>query len=288
VKCYRNRPSLQVRATLNFHILFICKTNDSASQRRVIVASPTTPRRRMLPSYTWVGWRRTIYWFEEFLTLSSEQSSESGSWFTNWLEQCTWIKFYILDPSGISEEAWFFTKQQEKSRDYPDYHISSLKTSPPPLKLSSLVTKPTMAPRDIRRAYPMLHFWTMTARYTIIATDEPYRVDLHSRDRQFCGEVYLDDLLDRDTTKLQEFLILSKAKRAPESKISEPARRVWGHSIVEVNTNRDWADWNSFFVMIIKRVADSVAERRGIGWVLQSSLDFCYDPGPKWEEVMLG
>ena len=274
------------RATLNFHILFICKHDGTASQRKAYGISPTTPRRRNFPSYTWAGWRRTVFCPREFLSLP--QLSDIGPWFTKWLEKCTWIKFYILKPSGITEEAWDFAKPRETGA-LPDYHMGgSLNISPPPFKLPNLVTHPTTLPQGSMRPYPMLQFWTMTARYTIIATDNQYRADLYSRDGELCGEVCLDDTLESDVSEPQEFLILSKATRARESKVPEAAKRFLGDSIVKVNRNGEWAGWDYFYVMLIKRDADGVAERRGIGRVSQLSLVSCYDPGPKWKEIILG
>jgi hypothetical protein len=122
----------------------------------------------------------------------------------------------------------------------------------------------------------MLQFWTVTARYKIIKTEtqNPYIFSVASRDGQSCGDIELDDLLESDMIP-NEFLILSQAQGRDKS-------------YYRPNSQEADCDYDSFHVMLITRDADGVAERRGIGKILQSSLDLSFEPGPRWEEIILG
>jgi hypothetical protein len=116
----------------------------------------------------------------------------------------------------------------------------------------------------------------MTARYTIVASKErlPAFPDIAARDGHPCGRISLDDLPELDKIGPHEFLILSQAR---SESYFVPSR------ICQADLNYD-----AFYVMLITRDADGIVERRGIGKVLQSSLDSSFEPGPRWEDIILG
>ena len=247
---------------LNYHILFTCKHYARCSNKL---------RREAFPSYTWVGWRRTVKWGLWF----GDPSSPALYPFWHWLKQGTWIKFYVLQPDGSTEEV-LDSNRQLQVRDSSNDGIEFPKSQP--FKDSKAVTQQTPLLQQFGRTYPMLRFWTVTVRYTIVATENPYFSDLHTRDGHRCGDIELDDRLEPDSVEPHEFLVLSQA---PER--SNPSLNCNGSGYFCGN----WT-YYSYFVMLITRDTHGVAERRGIGRVTQSSPDMSYEPGPKWEEIILG
>jgi len=252
------------RLFLNYYLLFTCR--DSVSQTASL-------RRKTFPSYTWVGWQRTAEWSLGF----GNPSKPPYSPFWDWLRQGNWITFYILQPDGSTEDVSAFTTPE------PDYslphHINKARTAqmqPPPFNLSNFPTQPNRILQTPGRTYPMLQFWTMTARYKILQSKpgNPYFAAITTRDGQPCGDIGLDDLLESGTLPY-EFLILSQAQRRDKSYYLPGSQ--------DADCNYD-----SFHVMLITRDTDGIAERRGIGIVLQSSLDSSFEPGPRWEEIILG
>jgi hypothetical protein len=255
------------RSFLNYYLLFTCRDNEDNDSHAI------NPRRKDLPSYTWVRWRRTAEWSLGF----GNPSKPPYVPFWDWLEQGIWITFYILQPDGSTENVLGFTTQEPEFA-LPHHHLKS-RTAPmksPPFNLPNFPTQPTRLPEGVCRTYPMLQFWAMTARYKIIKSkaQNPYLFSITSRVGQSCGDIELDDIWDSNTLP-HEFLILSQAQGRDKS-------------YYRPNSHEADCNYDSFFVMLIIRDADGVAKRRGIGKVLQSSLYLSFEPGPRWEEIILG
>jgi hypothetical protein len=89
----------------------------------------------------------------------------------------------------------------------------------------------------------------------------------------------------------QEFLILSESSKNTGESYSHYRKRIdisWGCVKERSFTDPDILEWNYFWVMLIVRDELGVAERRGLGKIVLSSLNYCCEPGPVWNEIILG
>ena len=80
-------------------------------------------------------------------------------------------------------------------------------------------------------------------------------------------------ITEQDLNRAFEFILLSERKDPmPRSELFEE-----GPSL--------GTTWNMFWVMLIERDADGVAERRGTGQIYQKVVNDSLDPGPVWKET---
>ncbi|GAB1318643.1 hypothetical protein MFIFM68171_08853 [Madurella fahalii] len=87
-----------------------------------------------------------------------------------------------------------------------------------------------------------------------------------------CGNVIFDDYEEVDFSEsigLFEVLVLSEAN-APLPISAKPS-----------------TSWDLYYVLLVERDADGVAERRGIGTIDKESIQSSYPPGPAWKEILL-
>ena len=87
----------------------------------------------------------------------------------------------------------------------------------------------------------------------------------------------------------QEFLILSESRTPPRmSKLQDYSAGSLGSPTIRVDVLSRGEVWKYYWVMLIVRDDSGIAERRGLGKIYQAALDFCCEPGPEWQEIILG
>jgi len=98
------------------------------------------------------------------------------------------------------------------------------------------------------------------------------------RDGKLVGSVHLDD----------ELVTIGQGRRAEFIVLSE-CRDLMGASALEEIRYPVTQDWDLYWVMFLKwDESFKVAERLGIGQILQEAVNTCLEPGAVWKEIILG
>ena len=144
------------------------------------------------------------------------EESEDSIANNKWLEKRTWIIWYSRDIDGV---LWSLTSERDheslrnepstilgyRRRCYPPFENSEYQTDLP------IIPKICLSPENSRK-YPLLHFWTMVASYTVHATS-PTTASIFDGDRAFCGHLFLNCGLPPSTHDSKfDVLILSESQ----------------------------------------------------------------------------
>jgi hypothetical protein len=119
----------------------------------------------------------------------------------------------------------------------------------------------------------------------------PWQFNLLDRSDQVCGRIILDEIPSIPFEGPQEFLIVSESSNNTSESYSHYRKRIdisWCCVKERSFTDSEILEWNYFWVMLIVRDELGVTERRGLGKIILSSLDYCCEPGPLWKEIILG
>jgi hypothetical protein len=212
-------------------------------------------RRSGFPSYSWTGWRGRI-------------NIDTPSPMNEWLESRTWIIWYKRSHSGITNLVWDPSANESfpiRDKTYHGYRERRHFEPLVPLSFATLRTAPTedLSSSIPASPYPLLQFWTLTVFYRI-AEINVFKATcrLVGEDGINCGNMSLDGSEETtlfDSVEPLEIILLSE---------SEGRREYYNAMLLE---------WN-----------EGVAERRGIGTILQSTINNSFSPGPLWKEILLG
>ncbi|KAF9894914.1 hypothetical protein FE257_004536 [Aspergillus nanangensis] len=208
----------------------------------------TAVRRPMFPSWSWAGWKGyTNNWVPE----------RDGFDGNEWLAKNTRIVWYRRSVG---------TGKLELVVDPTGYR-------PDMATGLDLQTQPTDIPwGDILPVqYDVLQFWTWTIMIPTLKWPGRGFVTVVNCDGVECGSVYLDDNdYGKDKTRTYEAALLSTAEHCDLGKtwLSVPA------------------DQPIYYVILIEWMG-IYAERRGMGYVHQSQIEYFLPPGRVWKEVVL-
>jgi hypothetical protein len=266
-----------------------------------------SPRRVQFPSFSWAGWRGEAFWDLEDASSSYEvlnMGTPESKRFNDWLNHHTWIEYYELHPNNHTTRIWPVSEQESFSQLAVDF-LGYRSREAPPFYLAEPTTEyktgpTTTFPQPVRQ-YPVLQFWTMAAWYNMIQASPQYiklreataswQFNLLDRSNQVCGRIILDEIPSIPYEGPQEFLILSESSKNTSESYSHYRKRIdisWGCVKQRSFTDSEILEWNYFWVMLIVRDELGVAERRGLGKIVLSSLDYCCEAGPVWKEIILG
>lgn len=235
-------------------------------------------RRPSFPSYSWAGWRGSVDYDISYLFLRTN----------TWLRHRTWIIWYKRSPSGITNLVWDPLANENfpvKDLSYDGYRERRLFSFWRAIPGATGVqrTNPTQEKTFGGQipTYPMLQFWTVSCSYTIENINNFTGFgSLVDRNRDTCGKVWLDGF--EESTFFQssgpfEIIILSEAYSF--NRIETVNRKGPG-------PEEDDAPWEYFNVMLLEW-SGGIAERRGLGYIHQWSINTSVAPGPAWKEIFL-
>ena len=186
-------------------------------------------------------------------------------------------------------------------KDWDSWEGFSFKDHGCSIDLDPLETEPTEAITlpPSRRTSHLLQFWTLSIHLTMARIKEGYgeykildRALLLDIGDEFAGSVALDGhyFTEKDYGKPVEIILLSEvAYEVPNFDGYQPrVSRDEDMDVYEGPVIRRDEDYDMYWVMLIQRDEDGmVAERRGLGQILQKSVATCLAPGPAWKEILL-
>ncbi|KAF5718556.1 hypothetical protein FMUND_5137 [Fusarium mundagurra] len=245
-------------------------------------------RRSTFPSYSWTGWRGSIYVHlsSTFVGIMTPGAFNSVN---DWLKDRTWIIWYKRDPSGIPNLVWdpnanpSFPLSDMNYRGYR--HRSAFSDNRyVPGQLDTRRNMPTEHVSFSREvpSYPMLQFWTLSLFYRIFDLDV-FRATgyLEDSNKKKCGYVWLDGFEETEFFESHdafEIILLSEA-------------------IMHQSLDYGWVQWQDpyplasgqwkYYNIMILEWHGGIAERRGFGLLHQGAVEYSLAPGPSWKEIFL-
>ncbi|KND88387.1 hypothetical protein TOPH_07027 [Tolypocladium ophioglossoides CBS 100239] len=233
----------------------------------VFVANPwLLHRRRGFPSYSWAGWRGRI----SLDTAIPRKLNE-------WLERRTWIVWYKRNPSGVTNLVWDLSANENfpaHDESYVGYRRRHNFQPRVPLSFSTVRTAPTehLSMPGTMPPYPLLQFWTLSAFYKLADVNVLLgSCTLRDRHGTKCGIMMLDGFEESplfDSAGPFEVILLSESDES-------------------FQVTRSFDPWQCYNVMLLEW-NQGVAERRGMGRLMQTAVNASFSPGPAWKEIMLG
>ncbi|KAK1759906.1 heterokaryon incompatibility protein-domain-containing protein [Echria macrotheca] len=231
-------------------------------------------RRPGFPSYSWTGWKGRI----DMVHLSNYPANMN-----RWVLEATWITWHQRRPDGSVDVLWdgVWDKcpfNDDMGRNFEWRQGPRAPFSSPVVSLTNLPTSSGFSPAAPHlRDYPLLLFWTLSVRYRLHKGDGHFghigpfigKASMMTTRGAEAGVVFLDGVEENQFFESEdpfEFILLSQAS-APEDNVPEGQRQ--------------------FYVMLLQWT-DGIAERRGIGRLLEAHLAGSFPPGPKWKEIVLG
>lgn len=254
-------------------------------------------RRKGFPSWSWAGWVGMLSW--------ADFGGISYAWINCWLDTKTWISWYKFQHGRFVPAIWDSEDKSPFPRTKEDI-IYTRRTQPDLRKrfgnLDTARTKPSNC--FLIKPYPLLIFFTVSVVLRIrsqlprIITDllslENHTVSLHDKTNTFCGLLTFDVPSSPEDNRSMELIVLSEL---PDSKYRREKIRASilpraADGIADVWTRKERMEDLSqplelYSVMLIENVGD-VYERRGLGEMLQTSVEKSLQPGPQWKEIILG
>jgi hypothetical protein len=129
----------------------------------------------------------------------------------------------------------------------------------------------------------MLQFWTLASFYAISDIDEfrgkGYLLD---RNQTKCGIVWFDGYEETTFYEQQEPFEVIFLSEASESEHLTELKGVYSENNIK---KVDW-EWRYYNILLLEW-RDGIAERRGIGSILQRAVENSFAPGPVWKEIFL-
>jgi hypothetical protein len=251
-------------------------------------------RRPGFPSYSWAGWSGPVqgpkeldwHWPEDdsIVKLNPNNTTINAN---EWLDTKTWVLWYERSPLGELQMLAIPSSgdQPNRTMDGKGQYNVSYNDRRHPFLSENLPRRPTIHV-DYIHTYPVLQFWTYTVQLSLVSSkDEEGSKMLQVSDRrgQVCGHVAPNNVGLIDISVPAEFLLLSECRYSlvDDFKVTE------NHWIPQ-DTEAYALDsiWNFYRVMLVWS-ENGIAERRGIGTIHKRSLDWAYEPGKLWKEVVL-
>lgn len=254
-------------------------------------------RRVGFPSWSWVGWKGKV-------GSLVPQALRTTSFLEDWLKRRTWIVWYYRKRWHPPIPVWHLednTKMCGPDEDWDSWEGFSFRDHGCPSDIDPSETEPTEAITlpPSRRTSHLLQFWTLSIHLTmadimtgngeIEILDRALLLDIGG---EFAGSVALDGhyFTKKDYGKPVEIILLSEVEyEVPNFDGYQP--RVYRDDDMDVYEGpvipRD-EGYDLYWAMLIQRDEDGmVAERRGLGQILKTSVAKSIAPGPAWKEIFL-
>jgi hypothetical protein len=277
-------------------------------------------RRAQFPSYTWVGWKGRVQWFDH--TSYESHVSYDISDPADWVRSHAWISWFkrIADGSAYSitdlpEMNSSRSTYKLKARDRLRRIIPSLQTNFEYAAVTTEASRPTH-----NYPYPLLEFWTVSIHLKIKASTDPQdakdstvaasKFELLDKDAYVCGYVLFDGpppqlpeessaiiLLSETNYGREDFPLLSESRPLAggegdkqEFELSQPSDHEEANKAPRERSPslQDGVDngWDYYWIMLIEW-DNGVAERRGIGQIYKTAAEYSFLPGPVWKKIIL-
>ncbi len=242
-------------------------------------------RRKEFPSWSWAGWIGPVL----FCQLNTTHSVDGPHGRQRWLNERTWIHWRKLAQSGKNDPVWDPVRESaDQKLQYRARAHFQCRSSPGLLEGKSAVPSPDVVlPPPLSKNHIRLQFWTLSLHFRIREVDKVVSCDAKNllcrgrmvdRDGKLVGSVHLDD----------ELVTIGQGRRAEFIVLSE-CRDLMGASALEEIRYPVTQDWDLYWVMFLKwDESFKVAERLGIGQILQEAVNTCLEPGAVWKEIILG
>ncbi len=263
------------------------------------------PRRRSgFPSWSWAGWRAVSSWNSH-----PDVSPIFPKPFNNWLDHGTWIVWYKSLGSEAPKAILEGENLEAQFRNEEEVRYS--RTSQPDLsgrfgRLDTSKTVPTvlgsMNLADFKQE--LLRFYTVTITLTVSlkipnhftrprshdddtavyrSSLEPSAI-LYDSNGHFSGLIMIDiaDFLAEDGE--YELTLLSESQNSLFRRMDVPDPDDSNPFVSHQDSEQDW----KLYWILLLTWCEGIAERRGLGQILQSSVRKSLPPGPQWREIVLG
>jgi hypothetical protein len=255
----------------------------------------TRIRRRLgFPSWSWAGWVAGLDW-AVFVNICQHQDING---LQSWLNNRTWIAWYILQP-GHSVEAILGSEEKE------DKYYERRENTGARNRFGNLNTTRTRPLNcHLTKPYPLLIFFTVSIRLKTsrqipdgfilqsgkIAIHLADLASVYDNEGSFCGLITLDNPESSSDDRLVELIILSELLNSlyHDKELDSTSDEYFSEKEKSKNRLLDLTSPLGFYsVMLIEWVGDTY-ERRGLGEILQTSVQNSFQPGPQWKEIILG
>ncbi|KAI9166333.1 FAD-binding monooxygenase-like protein 5 [Paramyrothecium foliicola] len=242
-------------------------------------AAMTLKRRSGFPSYSWTGWIGPLLFLPIKFSAGVGDLNEHEN---VWLRDCTWIRWYKIRPSGLSNLVWDPRGNVDfphESKAHPGYrrHLPFPKIAGLHVDCSITIPSERRIKKSALRPYPMLQFWSLVVFFKITRMDVfKARGVLEDRFGRACGLLYIDGYEEMNSLQEAEPLELVLLSEG----IQEPGiDDLWGGEAP--------LDSRCYHVLHLEW-KEGVAERRGIGELWPNAITRSFAPGPVWKEIILG
>lgn len=251
-------------------------------------------------SWSWAGWKAKTSWYSY-----PDVSPIYPPKFNLWLDHGTWIVWYksvgTEAPKAILEE------ENLKAQHRGEEEVCYSRTSQPDLsgRFGKLDTTRTIPAALTSTASPysdqeLLRFYTVTVTLKVsleIPAQLPWPTNtendtsnvepsaaLYDSEGSFAGLLIFDIANFVGEDGEYELTILSDSRTSLFHRMDLPDASHLNPFVSHYDTEQDW---RLYWVMLLIW-NEGVAERRGLGQLLQSSVDKSFPPGPQWSEIVLG
>ena len=206
----------------------------------------------------------------------------------SWLRNRTWIIWYKRSPSGAVNLVWDI--QASESFIHNGLSIAHYRERAPfnnrhGLRFSTSRTTVTdhLEFASAVPSYPLLQFCTLAVHYSLSMADifgaRAYIID--NRERR-CGCVFLDGY--------EENIFFVRKGPFEFVVLSESYQDYTGNHLMDsvyLSPTQSHDPWD-FYSILLLEWDKGVAERRGVGVMIKSAVEFSLPPGPVWKEIVLG
>lgn len=255
----------------------------------------TRIRRRLgFPSWSWAGWVAGVNWgvFDD----TCQYLDTNG--LQGWLDNRTWIAWYILQP-GHSIEAILGSEEKEDKYYERRENTGARKRFG---NLNTTRTRPLNC--HLTKPYPLLIFFTVSIRMKtsrqipdgFVLQPKKFAIHLadlasvYDNEDSFCGLITLDNPESSSNGRLVELIILSELLNSLylDKELDSDSDEYFSEHEKCKNRLLDLTSPLGFYsVMLIEWVGDTY-ERRGLGEIFRTSVQNSFQPGPQWKEIILG
>jgi hypothetical protein len=274
-------------------------------QRQYIDKMESARRRKSFPSWSWAGWIAAPSWASH-----TEVSPLYPEPFNHWLDHGTWITWFTSKGSELPKRVLEKGESNIPGRIKTEIYYS--RTSTPDLsdRLRTLDTS-RKGPTPLDWISPAYSQKTLLRFFTVSLTcstrlEIPARISwpeqigsenmslsmidltpsaaFYDVEGGFCGLLRFDieDFLAEDGE--YELTVFSDSQNSIFWRMN---LRDFDGSNPFVTYQDKQGDWRLYWVMLLTW-NDGVAERRGLGQILQSAVEKSFPPGPQWKEIVMG
>jgi hypothetical protein len=282
---------------IDYMILFRVHTEDQQESTNILGIA----RRRMsFSSWSWAGWKAKTSWYSY-----PDVSPIYPQKFNLWLDHGAWIVWY--KSVGTEAPKAILAEENLKAQHRGEEEVCYSRTSQPDLsgRFGKLDTSRTIPAALTSTTSPysdqeLLRFYTVTVTLKVSleipaqlpwptntendASDVEPSAALYDSEGSFAGLLIFDIANFVGEDGEYELTILSDSRTSLFHRMDLPDASHLNPFVSHYDTEQDW---RLYWVMLLIW-NEGVAERRGLGQLLQSSVEKSFPPGPQWSEIVLG